>query len=415
MLVGVTLLSILFAWQFYYRGQKVRERDRIIAIFSNTESHVGFRYSLLGWEVPFESAWLWRVAIPELHSICIRTNSEKHLPETLCEIARRCTKIEYEGHEGGDDDFLRRCTSPLTESITVTRNGVTGDCLAFVGECPNLQFVEVRFVTLQAKSLAALFNHPRLEELVADVDADGIAQLGELNSPCGLRKLEITPKRDWRLMQAHVAGGFRIDDEPNAEVPHAPQSDYAWLKQCQQLEEVRDPQDIAFLTAIGRHLQGVERLELRSFSRESLADALDSLGAWTRLRFLALEGLHIQDDNLERLVARCENLHTLEIDEYSDSSVSISPEALRSLQKLSGLKRLRLGMCNLKREHISAIAELGQLEELSFEDDSLDDLAMEPLFHRPNIKRISLERTSVKTTKFAKIQGDWNPNRPWRN
>ena len=73
----------------------------------------------------------------------------------------------------------------------------------------------------------------------------------------------------------------------------------------------------------------------------------------------------MNDKELARIVALCGGLHTLEIDEYSGSKVSLSPQGLRCLQHLPDLKRLRLGKCNLTTEHLEAITEIKQLEELS--------------------------------------------------
>jgi hypothetical protein len=68
LLIGVALVSALFAWQFHYRGQKVKERDRIRTLMSSFELHVNFRYVILGWEVPENLSWLWVIALPEPES-----------------------------------------------------------------------------------------------------------------------------------------------------------------------------------------------------------------------------------------------------------------------------------------------------------------------------------------------------------
>jgi Leucine-rich repeat (LRR) protein len=123
----------------------------------------------------------------------------------------------------------------------------------------------------------------------------------------------------------------------------------------------------------------------------------------------------MNDEELARIVALCDGLHTLEIDEYSGSKVSLSSQGLRCLQDLPGLKRLRLGKCNLTAEHLEAIAELKQLEELSLEDAGVVDKTVEPLKKLPKLRRISLERTNVSKGMFSEIGGDWNDRRPWRS
>lgn len=420
MLVGITLLSVFFAWQFYYRGQKVRERDRIVAMLAGRNAHVNFRYTILGWKVPESSAWLWRIAFPEPESIRLTANAATPLPAELCEIAQRCAKVEYEGSSGGEDAYLRRCLSSNTKELLVSRNDVSGECLAFVGDCPNLRVVEARFVTLRTKSLAALLNHPRIEQLEIDAEVEDFSLLGELPGPNALQRLDLNLELDWQrrisVTQATLPDDFmkRLPGyDSDSVLNRRPSGEFVWLKQCKQLREISSTFSHypSFFEAVGRHLGGVERLNLHSSSSE----VLETLGTWTKLRFLCVDGHHMNDEKLARLVALCGGLHTLEIDEYSGSKVSLSPQGLRCLQGLPGLKRLRLGKCNLTAEHLEVIAELKQLEELSLEDDRVVDKTVEPLKKLPNLKRISLERTNVSKGMFSKIGGDWDDRRPWRS
>lgn len=143
LLIVLTGSSIGFAWFLHHRAAKVRERDRIVELMGGHQSHVNFRYTLLGWEVPPESGWLWRVAIPAPEVMFLRADGMKPLPKEFCEIARRCSTVEYGGTDGGNDAYLRESVSARTEVIKITRNGVSNDCLEFAGDCPNLREVEV--------------------------------------------------------------------------------------------------------------------------------------------------------------------------------------------------------------------------------------------------------------------------------
>lgn len=420
MLIGITLLSVLFAWQFYYRGQKVRERDRIVAMLTGSNAHVNFRYTILGWKMPESYAWLWRIAFPEPESICLTTNAATPLPAEFCEIAQHCAKVEYQGYSGGEDAYLRHCLSGQTQDINVWNNGVSGECLGCVGDCPNLRTVEARYVVLTTKSMAAMLSHPRIEQLEIKAEAEDLSLLGELPGPNALQRLDLDLEFDWHrrnpVTQASFFSGSAMpspgDDFGNF-ANRRPSGDFVWLKQCNQLCEITFtfPHYPSFFEAVGRHLGGVERLNIHSCDVE----VLESLGTWTRLRYLCLDGRQMDDEELSRIVALCGGLHTLEIDEYSESKVSLSPEGLRCLQALPDLKRLRLGKCNLTPEHLEAIAELKQLEELSLEDDGVVDKTVEPLKKLQNLKRISLERTNVSKGMFSRISGDWNGRRPWRS
>lgn len=412
----VTVASALSALPGQYHADRTRERDKTIAVFAGSESRANFRYTILGWEIPHQAAWLWKAAKPELDSVTLRPNGEKPLPEAFCYVAKRSPRIEYEGITGGDDAYLRRCVSEKTTEIRLFRNGVSGECLAFVGECPNLRRIDASHLTLTSKSLTALLNHPRIEELVIHAEADDLSLVGKLARPNALTRLEIDIDFDWSrplpeeeepLPRPRAPGAG-----PRAFLDRRPAGDFVWLKQCEQLREITMsmPSDSSFLAAVGHQLRGVQRLNLSSCDKKHL----ESLGSWERLRWLTLEGMVVSDKTLARLVELCDGVTTLEIDEYPESKVSLSPDGIRSLRKLKGLTRLRLGMCNLTRAHFEAIAELRGVEELSIEDKGVNDRVIEPLAKLPKLRRISLERTKASDKVFANIRGDWDANRPIR-
>jgi len=352
------------------------------------------------------------IAVPQPDTIFLRPTASEPLPHGLEAVAHRCRRIEFEG-SGGTDEQLRRFVSPRTESIQIFQNGVTGECLAFARDCPRLSSVETIGVTLTSGSLSALLNHPSLDELDIQVNARELEALPELSQPSSLQRL-IIDLNYWPFPTARDHSAL-VDgpSEKVVPVPSSPPAQFVWLKQCEQLREVtvRSMDPIPFLEAVGTHLQGVERINAGC---QDVA-ILSVLGRWPRLRHLSLEGFNVNDDMIGKIVAHCSGLSTLEIDEYSSSQVAISPDGLRMLKALSGLKRLRLGRCLLNHAHMKAIAELRQIEELSFEDDSIDNVAIEPLSELPNLRRISLKRTRVSGSRFRDIQGDWDEWRPWRN
>ncbi len=334
-------------------------------------------------------------------SITLTATRESPIPEERYAAARACAKVGYEGHEGGGNAVLRRCLSEKTRQLCVGNNGVSGDCLAFVGACPNLESVEARYLLLTSGSLAALLNHPRIVRLDITAEANDLSRLGPLPKPNALRSLELDLEFDWRR------------PPPNGSlVNRRPAGNFAWLKQCAQLREVTlsMPSDTAFLEAVGQHLQGVERLNL------STCDTvyLQSLAAWPRLRHLCLDRVTLNDAALDQLAAACPELTTLEIDDCTDSGEAITPRGIKSLQQMSNLRRLRVGFCNLTRKHMAEIAKLKSLEALSFEDDKVSDAAIAPLAKLPKLRQISLERTKASNTAFADLRGDWNANRPYR-
>lgn len=420
LLILLTVVSVVFAWALHYRGEKVREQQRIVELLAGHETHVNFRYSLLGCHVPVEARWLWRIAIPDPDVMFLRPEADNPLPPEFCEIARRCSQIEYEGAAGGTDAYLRACVSAATEVIKVTSNGVSTECLAFVGECPQLREVEVGYISLTSKSLEALLNHPRIERLAIHAEVDDLSLLGELRGPNALERLELHLDRDWQRTKPMTVTSFLNDaDLPSptpgdsfADFETSATGDFAWLKQCDKLSEITlsMPQDAKFFDCVGKHLGGVERLNMGS-SNSSL---LESLGTWGRLRHLCLDGPRLSDEHLARLVELCPQLHTLEIDNFSEPVVGLTAAGLRALQGLTNLKRLRLGMCNLQQSHMAVIAEQHQLEELSLEGAGITDVTIAPLTKLPKLWRISLERTKATGSRLRATPGDWDERRPYR-
>ena len=411
--VTITLCSVLFAWQFYYRAQKVRERERILELFAGTGSHCNIFFHLFGWRIPEKATWLEVIATPEPVWIGLRAKNGKPLPDAYCEVARRCSQVEYNGGEGGNDAFLRKCLSAKTEELKLFPTGVSVDCLASVHECPKLRKVDAKFVSLSAKSLQALLSHPRIEVLEISDQNFGLKKLPELAVPNALRRLDV----DTRAELPSFENMRRVPDLGSPERPRTetkePTSNFNWLRQCQVLEEISMsmPRETVFIEAVGKHLSGVNQLNVSSPEKIFL----DSLGSWTRLRRLCVDGANIDDELLALICKRCNVLHTLEIDEYSHYKGLLTAKGIASLRTLPSLKRLHLGGCKLTLDHLQAIAELRQLEELSLEDQSIDDAAVEPLKKLQNLKRINLERTKASSGTFSSIRGDWEAIRAYRS
>ena len=411
--VTITLCSVLFAWQFYYRAQKVRERERILKLFAGTKSHCNIYFHLFGWQIPEKATWLEVIATPEPVWIGLRAEKGEPLPDAYCEVARRCSQVEYDGGEGGNDAFLRKCLSAKTEELKLFPTGVSVDCLASVHECPNLRKVDAKFVSLSAKSLQALLSHPQIETLEISDQNFGLKNLPELSMPNALRHLDVDTRAELPSFESmRRIPYFGSPGTPRTEAKE-PKSHFNWLRQCQVLEEVSMsmPRETEFVEAVGKHLSGVNQLNVSSPERTFL----DSLGSWTRLRRLCIAGVDMDDELLALICKRCTGVHTLEIDEYSHYKELLTAKGLSSLRTLPSLKRLRLGGCKLTAAHTKAIAELTQLEELSLEDQSLGDAAIEPLRKLASLKRISLERNKAGSSTFSTIRGDWENNRPYRS
>jgi hypothetical protein len=412
LLIGITLVSVLFAWFLYHRRVKTAERDQLLKEYHSAISRgrfggVGFgpavqlefRDTLFGWELPHprysldysgstwaykqvdDSAWLRPLATPELNRIYISSDAQPASWDDLTALARRTPEVYLGGRDERARELLPRLLSHRTRNLSIE---IPIDDLS---AAPNLR--ELVCNIYSAGELGAVLSKESLEKMCLDASVE---HLGHVPSgpPSHIRCLDMT---------------FRWPG-----VPELAFGEYPWVQRCTNLREVAvTAADPAFLAAIGRNLNGVETLQLSEFDVTSV----DQLASWTRLRHLTFDvdvgaNDHILSDRFFLALGQLpSDLVSLEFDGGLGGDDKISAEALSVLRRFTHLKRLRLDYCELTREHMSIIADLSELKELSLYMNPLDDDAIEPLKRLRRLRRINLDGTNVSDEQFPTIRGDW--------
>jgi hypothetical protein len=406
-LIGMTVVSVGFAWFLHHRREKIAEKERLEREFSDS---VGLHFSdtFFGWDLPprrFSRTggagsplgmvdqwdWLRPMSVPVLRQVGV--NLFAPIPKGLPELARHVPSIhigvEIAGYRSEQkfDEALALLLSENTQEL-----GILGeaDDLTPLSQAPQLKRLECTRLT--AASFATVLDHPRLEQVSCEVRGDELASLPSGTSS-SLQRLAI--RFDWPYQSPETTGG-----------------QYAWTERCSRLREIRATAcDSSFLEAVGRELGGVESLHLRGVD----AASLDQLPSWNRLRRLVLQLNSFEDRQLRAIGSIPGGLESLEIDgDYVDDITHpFSPQALAVLKRFGNLRRLRLDCCYLTKEHIAVLAELTQLEELSLEYNPLDDAAIAPLHRLPRLRTIYLDDTEVSDGQFRNIRGDWMRPEVW--
>jgi hypothetical protein len=417
LLIGMTVLSVGFAWFLHHRNQRIAERDRLLKEYPQSSSlqmgrigsgpTIGLEFcdTLLGWELPEprfswdattpvsgggtalggwveDWAWLRPIATPKLSKIIVNSDAGPASWDDLTALARRVPWVVLNGSDDHAQALLPQLLSPATQCLSI--DGRFSDLRG----APNLRELFCDYPT--AGELETILTHQSLQDVWFDVEPRVLADL-PAGPASNLRKLDV------------------IFVWPEG-IPEINAGEYAWVQRCQQLQAVDTTAcDPAFLAALGRHLGGVETLGLTDFD----ATTLDQLTSWKRLRHLTLnvdagENKHILSDQFFITLGQIpSDLASLEIDGGLGDGDTISPVALANLQRFPHLKRLRLDYCELTIEHMNVIAELAELEELSLYSNPLDDKAIQPLKRLRRLRMINLDGTNVSDEEFEKIRGDW--------
>src|SRR5436190_3689357 len=235
MLIGVTMLSAVFAWFLHHRQTMVRSRERFEKILPS-QVKLTFRDSLLGADLPQlgrdqrqktsagDRWWLGRWAAgPRLHAVEINNWKESRLPDDFPAFVRQAREVQLH-HCDFSDRELRQWFSANTESLEIvpasgflSTQGLT--CLA---AAPNLKRLRLEAYYFGrgygAHCLQAILSHPALEEIEFWPDLADLAEVPATGQPHSLKVLKL------RL--------YRTDRQPQVE------QEFAWLKDCCELRRI---------------------------------------------------------------------------------------------------------------------------------------------------------------------------------
>lgn len=161
----------------------------------------------------------------------------------------------------------------------------------------------------------------------------------------------------------------------------------------------------ATLKLVGRFRREVQTLRVT----QAGPGLLKPLGTSIHVKHLFFDWTEITDEFLEELVQQFPSLETLEFD--SDNSLFATPDGIAALRRLPLLTRLRLDVDGLVPAHITEIAKLQQLRDLSLADYKLEAAAFPPLKQLRNLRMLNLpyDEEEEEDEHFRKIRGDWRP------
>lgn len=392
-LIGMTLISMGFAWFLHYRREKIAERDRLLKKLRSPSSAY-FVDSILGWDLPYEDPendeWyaLRLMAIPRVHGIKLSVGSSALPGDDVLAMAREAREVELR-QDRYSPKLLANVLSTNTTDLSLTGNGLA-DQIVDIHYAPNLESVAYHGVIHNLNPVAAILDHPHLKRAHFGATAVLLSEL-RAQHQTKLQTLGITfpPSTD-----------LALNDVPG---------DYAWLPACTQVKELHcvHPSN-NFLSQVGRHLGGVSNLDLIS---DCLPEALGSLAGWGRLRHLSLRFCHVEDAVLANITMHLPQPESLEIE---GEKGGFTPDGLKPLQELPHLKRLALEQCCLTNEHIEVIAACSELRQLSLFGNSLDDQSLAPLSGLSRLEQLDVEGTDATANAFANIRGSWKPHtRGW--
>jgi Leucine-rich repeat (LRR) protein len=390
LLIGMTLVSVGFAWFLHHRRAKIAERERLSRKLRSPNSAY-FVDSILGWDLPYGDAendkwyWLRLAAIPRIHSMSLSIGPSTVPSDDVLAAAQKAHEVELYQHQYSPQ-LLAKVLSTNTTDLSLTGNGLA-DQIVEISRAPNLQNLTYNGLIHNLKPVAAILDHQHLQHSHFGATAVLLSDL-RASRPSGLRTLGITFPPATDLAASDVPG------------------DYPWLRACTQVNDLYciHPSN-NFLAQIGRHLEGVEKLDLIS---DSLPEAVDNLAGWARLRHLSLRYCRIEDAVLAKIAIHLPQLESLEIE---GEEGGFSPDGLRPLKEMPHLNRLALEQCGLTKEHVEVIAGCAELQQLSLFDNRLDDQSLAPLSGLSRLKQLDLEATSATAKAFANIRGGWKPRR----
>ena len=109
------------------------------------------------------------------------------------------------------------------------------------------------------------------------------------------------------------------------------------------------------------------------------------------------------------IIASLPNVNYLDLSECR----VISPEGIRNLNKLTGLKYLGFWETKLNDDAFNALADLTNLEELDLKATSVTDASVPTILKFQNLKRLNLTGTQLSDTGFIQLKE--LPNLVWLN
>ena len=246
-MIGMTLISVGFAWFLHHRRQKIAEKERLYDEYHAID--FGFEDVILGWEIPYHDSgydrWWWLRAISAPQVTRVEFHFDMGVDETpvndILPLARGAKDIWLDQHPQFPG-LLEKIVSANTRELVVTNEGPAEDFEA-LALAPNLRELHCIDLNLSESALALVLAHPTLEVVYVETSSAALSHVPR-SPPSQLQSLAVMCFFDDELEDRGLGN-------------------YEWVDSCTKLQSINlsDPKP-RFLRVLGKQLHGVENLDL---------------------------------------------------------------------------------------------------------------------------------------------------------
>ena len=264
-------------------------------------------------------------ALPDLTRLDISMNPVTDKGMTSIGSLRRLTHLDLHALEGLTDSGILRLT-----------------------ELQSLRELSIRSTGVTLASLCVLSTFPQLEMLACSLPAPGEKYNGEFHHLKSVRRL-------W--VDSAEFGDKHLRD----------------LSQCQLIEEVR-------LDGTAATVAGLQHLPNPKLIRTLCLDgqrnqSISGLSRFSGLRWLGLQKLSAQPQELANLLVKMPDLQVLDLEGYT----GINAGVMMAISQLTQLKALNLAHTNVSDKDINMLLQLAELRYLNVKDTEISGVAVQRL------------------------------------
>jgi len=274
------------------------------------------------------------------------------------------TKLDGSKHKAGIDENISKIGFNYDKMISIDLSGI--------GECKNLQNLELQSNNLQTIDLKPLESCKSLQTLELGGDSLQTIDLSSLKSCDNLQELwlvghqlqslDISPLGHCKNLQTFGIGGSKLRE-----------IDLSPLKSCISLVQLR----------IG--LTQVHSIDI------------SPLNSCIKLQKLRLGWNKLQSIDLAPL-SSCTNLQTLNLSKNELQSINLLP-----LKLATKLESIDLSENQLKRIDFSPLSTCTSLKDLSVEKNKLQSIDLIPLFFCTNMRMLDLSENELQSIDFTPV------------
>ncbi len=274
------------------------------------------------------------------------------------------TKLDGSKHKAGIDENISKISFNYDNMASIDLSGI--------GECINLQNLELQGNNLQTIDLATLGSCKSLKTLelggnnLQSIDLDPLKSCNNLQELWvvghKLQTINLSPLRHCTNLQTFGLGGSMLQN-----------IDLTPLGSCINLSELR----------IGL----TELQSINVFPLSSCINLRKFRFGWNKLRSIDLSPL-----------SSCTSLQTINLSKNELQSIDLDP-----LRLTTKLQMIDLSDNHLKRIELSAFSSCAYLEDISLKENKLKSINLNPLWSCKNLKTLDLTKNELRSVDFTPI------------